>query len=113
MCLRDIINLPQSIKDSIYTEIYFNYYEPDIIAYLKSDVVWDFLLTNNKFEFIKLWIDLSFGESENLVLSNLDHRNDIQALFRQLKITNTMINSVKSSKGMPIFNNLILNYLSR
>lgn len=113
MCLEDIINLPQSIKDSIYTEIYFNSYEAKIIAHLKSDIVWDYLLANNKFEFMKLWVDLSFGELENLVLPILEHECDIQLLFTNLKIKNSMIDSVESSNGMPIFNNLILSYLTR
>lgn len=112
-CLEEIINLPQSIKDALYTELYFYHYEPNIVAYLKSEVIWDYLLANNQIEMIKFWIDLNFNDSKNLTLSNNEHRSDIQLLFTNLKITDKMISSVDTSNGMTFFNNLLLNYLSR
>lgn len=111
-CLEEIITLPQSIKDAFYTELYFYCYEPNIVAYLKSDVVWDFLLATNEIDLIKLWIDLIYGDSENVTPSN-NHRNEVQLLFTNLKITTTMIDSIESSNGMPITIDLILNHLSR
>ncbi|XP_001601258.1 spatacsin [Nasonia vitripennis] len=112
-CLEEIINLPTSIKDALYTELYFNYYEPNIVAYLKSQVVWDYLLTNNKLELIKFWIDINFGDANNSTLNNAEFRSNIQLLFTNLKITNEMIAFIESSNGMPPISNLVLNYLSR
>ena len=112
-CLEEIINLPQSIKDALYTELYFYHYEPNIVAYLKNDVVWSFLFSNNKIELLKLWIDLNFNNTENLIDNNSEHRSDIQLLFTNLKITEEMIASIESSNATLPINNLILNYLSR
>lgn len=112
-CLEDIINLPQSIKDAMYTELYFYHYEPNIAASLKNSRVWDFLLANNRTDLLKLWIDLNYDESENSIVSSDEHRSDIQLLLANLKITDAMVDSVESSNGMLPINNLILNYLSR
>ncbi|KAJ8669006.1 hypothetical protein QAD02_000265 [Eretmocerus hayati] len=111
-CLEEIINTPQSIKDALYTEIYFYCYEPEIVAYLKNTVLWDYLLTNNRVDLIKLWIDLSFGESDSLLFGD-EHRSDIRLLFTNLKITDDMVSSVEISNGMDHTKNIVLNYLSR
>ncbi|XP_058809210.1 spatacsin [Phymastichus coffea] len=112
-CLEEIINLPQSIKDALYTELYFYHYEPNIVAYLKSEVVWDYLLANNQIELIKFWIDKNFNNSDNLTINISEHRSDIQLLLANLKITDSMISSIDMSNGMLLVKNLILNYLSR
>lgn len=112
-CLEEIINLPTSIKDALYTELYFNFYEPNIVAHLKSEVVWDYLLTNNKLELIKFWIDLNFGDADNVNLNNVESESDVKLLFTNLKITDKMIALIESSNGMPSISNLVLNHLSR
>ncbi|XP_011500198.1 PREDICTED: spatacsin [Ceratosolen solmsi marchali] len=112
-CLEEIINLPESIKDALYTELYFHHYDPSITVYLKNDVVWDFLLMNNKLDLIKLWIDFNFNNSKDFIPKNIEHIEDLQKLFTNLKITDTMISSVETSNAMVLVKQLVLNSLSR
>jgi predicted component of type VI protein secretion system len=80
---------------------------------LKNDIVWDFLLINNKLDLIKLWIDFNFNNSEDFVPDNVEHIEDLKQLFTNLKITDAMISSVETSNGLLLVKQLVLNYLSR
>ena len=107
------MHLPQNIKDSLYTEIYFQHYEPNIIAYLKSNTVWDYLLSTNNIDLIKFWLNLNYSNNDLSTLNYCDYRSDIQLLLSNLKIDNEMLASVDSSNAMPFVKNLILDYMSR
>ncbi|KAL7289760.1 hypothetical protein TKK_0016361 [Trichogramma kaykai] len=110
--LEKILKLPQKMKDALYTELYFYCYKPEIVAYLKDNVVWDYLLANNKLDLLKFWIDLYYSSDKSLDLSSNLERSDIQLLLSTLKITNEMISSIESSNAMPLVKNEIFNYLS-
>lgn len=97
----------------LYVELYFHRYEPLVVAYAKGQVVWDILLANNRVDLVKLWIDLDFGDSADMLLDSDKDRSDIRLLLSNLRTTDAMTDVVEASSGMPLFNNFILNYLCR
>ncbi|XP_014213188.1 spatacsin [Copidosoma floridanum] len=107
-CLEEIIQLPPGVRDALFTELYFYTREPTAVAYLKTDVVWSYLLTNNRLDLIKLWIDVAFGRAIGNAFND-----GVGALFEHWNITDEMVAAVESSHGMRHVNDLVLGHLSR
>lgn len=105
------MRLSQNVKQSLCTELYFSLGDPEILGNVSNIILWDYLLSNNKINILKLWIDVRYN-SDNL--QNLDKiENCLKLLFADLNITLDMIEYIDSSNASNLVKYLIKNYLCR
>ncbi|CAD6223033.1 GSCOCG00005360001-RA-CDS [Cotesia congregata] len=91
ICIQDILNLDDHLKDSLITELYFITRESSLSSKLKTEIVWDYLLLNNKIDFLINWIDVYYIKRENI---NSHSENIDSEIFSKLNITSDMIESI-------------------
>ena len=107
--LEEILNLSQDIKNAIYTELYFNKFDPKIVSKLENVTVWNYLLINNRIDLVKNWISINY-ESDS---KEVDVEDKVKQTFCNLKITEDMISFLeKSNATIPVIQS-ILNFLCR
>lgn len=105
------MRLSQNVKQSLCTELYFSLNNPEILGTVSNMILWDYLLSNNKSNILKLWIDVRYNSNS---LQNSDKmENQLKLLFANLNITTDMIEYIDSSNASSLVKNLIKNYLCR
>ena len=97
------------MKNTIYTELYFNKFDPKIVKKLENCQVWNYLLINNEIDLLKKWININYGNETE----EIDDKNNLKQVFGNLNITLDMISSVENSNVMIPVSQTILNYLCR
>ncbi|KOC59819.1 Spatacsin [Habropoda laboriosa] len=111
LCINDIIKLPEVIKQALCTELYFSVTEQSLLKSITNSVLWDYLLSNNKIEMIRFWIDIYYG-SNTLDESN-EINEDYKSLFTTLDIVPNMIEAIDSSNATTLVKDLTKNHLCR
>ncbi|XP_076236055.1 spatacsin isoform X2 [Calliopsis andreniformis] len=111
LCIENIIKLPDTIKQALCTELYFSITDQSLLKNITNTVLWDYLLSNNKIEMIKFWIDVYYNGT------TLEESNDIneeyKSLFTAMNITPDMIECIDFSSASNLIKNLIKNHLCR
>lgn len=111
LCIEDIIKLPEIIRKSLCTELYFSLNEQSLSKNITNDILWDYLLSNNKIVPIKFWIDTYYG-SNAIEESNMVNE-EYKLLFNSLDIVPNMIEAIDSSSASTFIKNLTKNHLCR
>lgn len=105
------MKLPENIKQALCTELYFSLNDPQILGSVSNTILWDYLLSNNKINEIRLWIDAHYNPD---ILQNSNKINHhLKSLFLTLNITSDMIEHIDSSNASSLIKELITDYLSR
>lgn len=112
VCIEDIIDLPQIIKQALCTELYMLYFEPNLLNNLTNNVVWNYLLLHNKIDAIRYWIDKKYNT--NVIVKTLYKVDDnLKQLFDNFTITTEMIEWIDQSDASNIIKDLTKNHLCR
>ncbi|GAB1864875.1 Spatacsin [Camponotus japonicus] len=111
ICIDDIMKLPENIKQALCTELYFSLNDPQILGSVSNTILWDYLLSNNKINEIRLWID-AYCNPDILQNSN-ECNHHLKSLFLTLNITSDMIEYIDSSNASSLIKDLTTDYLSR
>ncbi|CAL1689224.1 unnamed protein product [Lasius platythorax] len=111
ICIDDIINLPENIKQALCTELYFSLNDPQVLGNVSNTILWDYLLSNNKINAIRLWIDARCNLDILQNSNEIDHH--LKSLFINLNITSDMIEHIDSSNASSLVKGLTKDYLSR
>nr|XP_012135131.1 PREDICTED: spatacsin isoform X2 [Megachile rotundata] len=111
LSIQDVIKLPEIVKQSLCTELYFSITNHTLSTNITNDVLWDYLLSNNKIEMIQFWIDSYYGD--NVMSESIDINDDLKSLFTSLNITSDMIESIDSSNASSLVKDLTKNHLCR
>lgn len=111
LCIEDIIKLPEIIKQSLCTELYFSLNEQSLSKNITNNILWDYLLSNNKIVPIKFWIDTYYGNN-TIEESNMINE-EYKLLFNSLDIVPNMIEAIDSSSASTFIKNLTKNHLCR
>lgn len=110
ICIDDIMKLPQNIEQALRTELYFSLNDPEILGIVSNNILWDYLLSNNKIDALKIWIDTRYNpDVQNS--DKIDHH--LKSLFANLNITPDMIDYIDSSNASDLVKNLAKSYLCR
>ncbi|XP_023290455.1 spatacsin isoform X2 [Orussus abietinus] len=110
--IQEIINIPEDIKNALCTELCFNVFDLTISKKLLGPEVWNYLLLSNRINMLQFWIDVNYLQS--ITDKKLqEYSNEECELFKNLKITDEMIESVESSRASYVGRQQILNYLTR
>ncbi|XP_012135133.2 spatacsin isoform X4 [Megachile rotundata] len=111
LSIQDVIKLPEIVKQSLCTELYFSITNHTLSTNITNDVLWNYLLSNNKIEMIQFWIDSYYGD--NVMSESIDINDDLKSLFTSLNITSDMIESIDSSNASSLVKDLTKNHLCR
>ena len=111
ICLDDIMKLPQNIEEALRTELYFSLNDSEILGNVSSNILWDYLLSNNKINALKIWIDTKYNSDDSQISDKIDPH--LKSLFTNLNITPDMIDYIDSSNAGDLVKNLIKNHLCR
>ncbi|XP_066592873.1 spatacsin isoform X2 [Prorops nasuta] len=109
ICIKDILNLPNNIKESLCTELYFLTTNNAILQNVTSNSLWDYLLCNNRIDTLKYWIDIQHNQVPKIELSN----ENLHKLFGTFHVTKDMIDYIDLSDSSCITKELLKNYLCR
>lgn len=105
------MKLPENIQQALCTELYFSLNDPQILGSVSNTILWDYLLSNNKINEIRLWIDAKCNPD---ILQNSNEINHhLRSLFETLNITSDMIEYIDSSNANSLIKDLTKDYLSR
>ncbi|XP_034936276.1 spatacsin [Chelonus insularis] len=106
--IREILNLPCDVKNSLITELYFLTNEPCLLERLEPDVVWNYLLSNDDIKLLIDWIDIQMNDKKSIVILRY-----ISEVFNRFKISDKMIEDIDySSASIPV-KEILLNYFAR
>ncbi|KAL6426524.1 hypothetical protein ACFW04_009151 [Cataglyphis niger] len=112
ICIDDVMKLSENIKQALCTELYFSLNDPQILGNVSNTILWDYLLSNNKINAIRLWIDARCENQDILQNSDeIDHH--LKSLFINLNITSDMIEYIDSSNASSLIKDLTKDYLSK
>lgn len=111
LCIEDIIKLPEIVRQSLCTELYFSLNEQSLLKNVTNNILWDYLLSNNKIVPIKFWIDTYYGNN-TIEESNMINE-EYKLLFNSLDIVPNMIEAIDSSSASTLIKNLTKNHLCR
>jgi len=111
ICLDDIMKLPQNIEEALRTELYFSLNDSEILGNVSSNILWDYLLSNNKINTLKIWIDTKYNSDDSQISDKIDPH--LKSLFTNLNITPDMIDYIDSSNAGDLVKNLAKNHLCR
>lgn len=78
---------------------------------VSNTILWDYLLSNNKINAIRLWIDARCNLDILQNSNEIDHH--LKSLFINLNITSDMIEHIDSSNASNLVKGLTKDYLSR
>lgn len=99
------------MKRALCTELYFSVTEQSLSRNITNTVLWDYLLSNNKIELIRLWIDTYYNGNEIEEPNDID--DEYKSLFATMTITSDMIETIDSSNASNLVKDLIKNHLCR
>ncbi|CAK9804301.1 SPG11 [Anthophora quadrimaculata] len=111
LCIDDIIKLPEVIKQALCTELYFSVIEQTLLKSITNSVLWDYLLSNNKIEMIRFWIDIYYAG--NTIKEPIEISEEYKSLFTSLDIVPDMIEAIDSSNATTLVKDLTKNHLCR
>ncbi|KZC04326.1 PREDICTED: spatacsin [Dufourea novaeangliae] len=111
LCIENIIKLPERIKEALCTELYFSINECTLLKNITNIVLWDYLLSNNKIEMIRFWIDSYY--SGNAIKESNDINEEYKLLFASTNIAPDMIENIDSSNASNLVKDLVKNHLCR
>jgi len=111
ICIDDIMKLPQNIEQVLRTELYFSSNDPEILGNVSNNILWDYLLSNNKINALKIWIDTRYNPDVPQISDKIDQH--LKSLFANLNITSDMIDCIESSNASDLVKNLTKNHLCR
>ncbi|KAF3424657.1 hypothetical protein E2986_01902 [Frieseomelitta varia] len=110
LCIEDIMKLPEDIKRALCTELYFSTSQQSLSTNIINIILWDYLLSNNKIELLKFWIDTYYGNS-TLEVNEINEKH--KSLFNTLDIVPNMIEAIDSSNASILIKDLVKNHLCR
>lgn len=105
------MKLPQNIKQSLCTELYFSLNNPDILENVSNITLWNYLLSNNKINALRLWVDTRYNPDALQDSDKIDY--SLKSLFTNLDITTDMIECIDSSNASDLVKDLTKNHLCR
>jgi len=105
------MKLPQNIEQALRTELYFSLNNSEILGNVSNNILWDYLLSNNKINALKIWIDMKYNPDVIEISDKIDQH--LKSLFMNLDITPDMIDHIDSSNASELVKNLTKNYLCR
>ncbi|KAL6259083.1 hypothetical protein P5V15_009005 [Pogonomyrmex californicus] len=111
ICIDDVMKLSQDTEEALRIELYFSLNIPEILGNVSNNVLWDYLLSNNKINALRLWIDARHKSDVLQISDDIDHH--IKSLFMNLNITPDMIDYIDSSHASDLVKDLTKNYLCR
>lgn len=111
LCIEDIIKLPEDIKHALCTELYFSITEQSLLKNVTNIVLWDYLLSNNKIELMRFWIDIYYGSDTIKEINEINE--EYKSLFHTLDIVSDMIEAIDSSDASTLIKDLAKNHLCR
>ncbi|KAK2583208.1 hypothetical protein KPH14_009228 [Odynerus spinipes] len=112
VCIEDIINLPETVKQALCTELYMQLFEPKLLSNVTNNVVWNYLLLYNKIDAIQYWIDQRYNA--NGTVEKIYKVNDnLKQLLDDFTITPEMIEWIDQSNANNIIKDLTKNHLCR
>jgi len=111
ICIDDIMKLPQNIEQILRTELYFSSNDPEILGNVSNNILWDYLLSNNKINALKIWIDTKCNPDVPQISDKIDQH--LKSLFANLNITPDMIDYIEFSNASDLVKNLTKNHLCR
>lgn len=85
--------------------------DPQILGNVSNTILWDYLLSNNKINAIRLWIDTRCNPDILQNSNEIDHH--LKSLFINLNITSDMIEYIDSSNASSLIKDLTKDYLFR
>ncbi|XP_043488145.1 spatacsin [Polistes fuscatus] len=112
ICIEDIINLPENIKQALCTELYIQLFEPKLIRNTTSSVVWNCLLLYNKIDTIKYWIDKRYNTNA-IIKETYEINENFKELVDNLIITPEMIEQIDLSDANNLIKELTKNHLCK
>ncbi|KAK9299148.1 hypothetical protein QLX08_007765 [Tetragonisca angustula] len=111
LCIEDIMKLPENIKQALCTELYFSTSQQSLSTNIINIILWDYLLSNNKIELLKFWIDTCYGNSTLEEVNEINEKH--KSLFNTLDIVPNMIEAIDSSNASILIKDLVKNHLCR
>ncbi|XP_046417666.1 spatacsin isoform X2 [Neodiprion fabricii] len=108
--IEEIIQMPEDLKIIICTDLYFHTFQGELVEYLSSQIVWDYLLMRNKVDLILFWIDINYGVHQ---LNPSSKDKELYEALKHLKITDNVIDSTQQSSAASITKEVVLDYLGR
>ncbi|CAL7936629.1 unnamed protein product [Xylocopa violacea] len=111
LCIETITKLPEVIKRALCTELYFSIDEQSLSKNITSDMLWDYLLSNNNIEILRFWIDTYYGGNTIEVSSEINEK--CKSLIATLDILPNMVEAIESSNASILVKDLTKNHLCR
>ncbi|XP_036147229.1 spatacsin isoform X2 [Monomorium pharaonis] len=111
ICIDDIMKLPQNIEQALRTELYFSLNNPEILGNVSNNILWDYLLSNNKINALRTWIETKYNPDVPQTSDKIDPH--LKSLFANLNITPDMVDCIESSSASDFVKYLTKNYLCR
>ena len=105
------MKLPENIKQALCTELYFSTSQQSLSTNIINIILWDYLLSNNKIELLKFWIDTCYGNSTLEEVNEINEKH--KSLFNTLDIVPNMIEAIDSSNASILIKDLVKNHLCR
>ncbi|XP_035737182.1 spatacsin-like isoform X2 [Vespa mandarinia] len=112
ICIEDMINLPENIKQALCTELYIQLFEPKLLRNMTNSVVWDCLLLYNKIDTIKYWIDKRYNVNV-ITEGTYEIDENLKDLIDNLTITPEMIEQIDLSDANNLIKDLTKNHLCK
>lgn len=106
-----MMKLPQNIEEALRTELYFSLNDPEILGNVSNNILWDYLLSNNKINALKMWIDTKYNPDGSPISDKIDPH--LKSLFTNLNVTPDMVDYIDSSNAGDLVKNLAKNHLCR
>lgn len=111
-CIQEISLVPDRIKSALITELYFYTDEMYLLKRLKNTVLWDYLLSINNIDLLVTWIDTKYRDTSETPVDE-NNANSLGEAFRELDITEDMIEFIEKSNAANPIKELVLNRFSR
>lgn len=105
------MKLPQNIEEVLRIELYFSLDNPEILGNVSNNILWNYLLSNNKINALRMWIDVKYNPDVLEISDKIDQH--LQSLFTNLDITSEMIDHIDFSNASNLVKNLTKNDLCR
>ncbi|KAK1131494.1 hypothetical protein K0M31_017777 [Melipona bicolor] len=105
------MKLPEDIKQALCTELYFSTSQQSLSINITNIILWDYLLSNNKIELLKFWIDTYYDSSTLEEVNEINEK--YKSLFNTLDIVPNMIEAIDSSNASTLIKDLVKNHLCR
>ncbi|XP_048514375.1 spatacsin [Athalia rosae] len=114
--IRYVIDMPDNYKTVLCTDLYFCTFDAEISRNISAPVAWDYLLMTNKLNILSVWININYNSPlEPVPLYLLDKHivDNLQRVLSDLKITQSMVDSVHEADAADVIKELVLDRLAR